>query len=528
MIENKLFINERRRLAQYSLISKDVRRGMPQKISLCKLNSFSIYKKITSRGNFSLYFPAFRKNPYQTGGIMQTSTQTRTLIFRVIVSLIGLNCAFFAAYQISFNNLFYLREASREADYKLLFITANLLTIIINLLPVRRAANGFRNYAFFLVSYMALIVFHQGYEYSRMFHLYFLAGLFVYVSLARYGNLSGLLEKHLLPKNLERKVLIIGEKIEQSITQYINNRQGNYKCIGFLTDVKKSGENPHELYLGKIGEIEEILYRYSIDEVIISTSLLPVEKIDRIISAAEKYHVTVSVLPPYFQFLSQQTCQTEHWMGVPVTLIYHSKLAMKSYQISKRVLDIGVSLFFLIAAFPIFFLIVAPAIWLSNKGPIFFRQLRKGYKQEPFFCYKFRTMNVGSKTDELQQAQRQDPRVTAVGRTLRNTSIDEIPQFLNVLAGNMSLVGPRPHMVEHDEMYEKSIERYNVRFVTKPGITGWAQINGLRGSTEKPGQMQKRIEYDLWYIQNWSIRLDLKILILTAVTMLFKSDPNAY
>lgn len=137
-------------------------------------------------------------------------------------------------------------------------------------------------------------------------------------------------------------------------------------------------------------------------------------------------------------------------------------------------------------------------------------------------------MKESSKAVEIQQARRQDPRVTAIGRTLRNTSIDEIPQFLNVLTGKMSIVGPRPHMVEHDEMYEKTIERYNVRFVTKPGITGWAQINGFRGATEKPGLMQKRIEYDLWYIKNCSIWLDLKIIAMTAVSLLFKGDPNAY
>ena len=213
---------------------------------------------------------------------------------------------------------------------------------------------------------------------------------------------------------------------------------------------------------------------------------------------------------------------------MPVTAIYHSKLAVKSYQVIKRILDICVSLFFLAAVFPFLFLIVAPAIWLSNKGPIFFKQLRTGHKQAPFFCYKFRTMKVGNKTDEVQQARKQDPRVTLIGRTLRNTSIDEIPQFLNVLAGNMSIVGPRPHMVEHDEMYEKAIAFYNVRFMTKPGITGWAQVNGFRGATEKPGLMQKRIEYDLWYIKNWTIWLDLKIIVLTAVSLLFKGDPNAY
>lgn len=459
---------------------------------------------------------------------MQTNTGTRNLVFKLVVSLIGLNCALFTAYQISFNNLFAFRETNFEADYKLLFITANLLTLIIHLLPSRRTANNLRNYAIFTVSYMALIIFYQGYEYSRMFHLYFLVGFFVYGIFLKYINLTGLLEKYLLPNSFERKVIMIGENLDESMVQYINKRQGHYKFIGFLSDKKQSRLDMRELCLGQIADLENILYGRSVDEVIISTSLLTVEKIDEIIKAAEKYHTTVNVLPPYFQFLAEQACQTEHWMGVPVTAIYHSKLTVKPYQISKRILDICVSLFFLTTVFPIFFLIVAPAIWLSNTGPIFFKQLRKGYKQAPFFCYKFRTMTVSDKFSELQQAKKIDPRVTVIGRTLRNTSIDEFPQFFNVLTGNMSLVGPRPHMVEHDDLYEKSISRYNVRFVTKPGITGWAQINGHRGSTEKPGQMEKRIEHDLWYIKNWSIRLDLKILLMTASSLIFKKDPNAY
>lgn len=459
---------------------------------------------------------------------MQASAETRNLIFRLVVSLIGLNCAFFIAYQISFNNIFYSREISSQADYKLLFITANLLTVIISLLPTRRVENSLRNYGLFIVSYMALIIFHQGYEYSRMFHLYFLTVLFVFINLFKYQNLAGLLEKYLLPNSLERRVLVIGESSVEPINKYLKTRPGRFKCVGVLSNKKPQYLPSETKFLGKIGELEEILYRNGIDDVIISTSLLPVEQIDQIIKISEKYQTTVSVLPPYFQFLSNQNCQTEHWLGVPVTSIYHSKLAFKSYQITKRILDIGFSLFFLSVVFPFLCLVVAPAIWLSNRGPIFFKQLRTGQKQEPFFCYKFRTMKESSKSVEIQQAKRQDPRVTAIGRTLRNTSIDEIPQFLNVLAGKMSIVGPRPHMVEHDEMYEKTIERYNVRFVTKPGITGWAQINGFRGATEKPGLMQKRIEYDLWYIKNCSIWLDLKIIVMTAVSLIFKGDPNAY
>ena len=136
-------------------------------------------------------------------------------------------------------------------------------------------------------------------------------------------------------------------------------------------------------------------------------------------------------------------------------------------------------------------------------------------------------MRLGYEREEVVQAKEQDPRVTIIGNTLRKTSLDEVPQFLNVLFGNMSIVGPRPHMVAHDEIYEKIIERYNVRFVTKPGITGWAQINGYRGATEDDSLMEKRIEHDLWYIKNWSIGLDIKIMFLTISSML-KCDKNAY
>src|SRR5204862_934185 len=121
---------------------------------------------------------------------------------------------------------------------------------------------------------------------------------------------------------------------------------------------------------------------------------------------------------------------------------------------------------------------------LTTRGPIFFKQLRKGYKQKPFFCYKFRTMKCDADNDQRIQAKRHDSRTTIVGESLRKSSLDEVPQFWNVLSGTMSVVGPRPHMVEHDELFEKHIDKYNVRFVTKPGITGWAQVNGLRGSVE--------------------------------------------
>ena len=191
----------------------------------------------------------------------------------------------------------------------------------------------------------------------------------------------------------------------------------------------------------------------------------------------------------------------------------------------KRAFDIIVSLTVLIVS-PIVFIPVAIAIKLSSAGPVFFKQKRTGYRGKEFDCYKFRTMNTSHET-ESQQATREDPRVTRVGRFLRHYSIDELPQFYNVLKGDMSIVGPRPHMVEHTSAYREIVEKYMVRHIVKPGITGWAQVRGYRGQTDELWMMEKRVECDVWYAENWNFMLDMKIILLTVINV-FKGDKNAY
>jgi len=161
---------------------------------------------------------------------------------------------------------------------------------------------------------------------------------------------------------------------------------------------------------------------------------------------------------------------------------------------------------------------IAVAVKLSSPGPVFFRQSRKGVNGTPFQIYKFRTMVVHTEEPgQLTQAKRRDPRVTNVGAFLRRTSLDELPQFLNVLRGEMSVVGPRPHALQHDEQYKDLVHGYMCRYRIKPGITGWAQINGYRGETEAIDKMQGRVELDLNYIENWTFGLDLKIVLMTIV-----------
>jgi putative colanic acid biosynthesis UDP-glucose lipid carrier transferase len=191
----------------------------------------------------------------------------------------------------------------------------------------------------------------------------------------------------------------------------------------------------------------------------------------------------------------------------------------------KRAFDILFSSFVILFIFPFILPLLAIAIRYDSPGPIFFKQLRPGKKNKLFDCYKLRTMYV-NKSSELQ-ATKNDSRITRVGQFLRKTSLDELPQFFNVLLGNMSVVGPRPNMISQLEEYSKTISNYRVRHFVTPGITGYAQINGFRGETKEAGLMEKRVEYDVQYIENWTLTLDLKIIFLTVWNM-FKGEKNAY
>jgi putative colanic acid biosynthesis UDP-glucose lipid carrier transferase len=198
---------------------------------------------------------------------------------------------------------------------------------------------------------------------------------------------------------------------------------------------------------------------------------------------------------------------------MPVVSIFESPFQGLSGWV-KRLEDIALSIVILsLIAVPMLF--IALAVKVTSKGPVFFVQRRYGLGGRPISVLKFRTMRVAEDGGTIKQAQRNDPRVTPLGAFLRRTSLDELPQFLNVLAGSMSVVGPRPHAVAHNELYRSQIHGYMLRHKVKPGITGWAQVNGWRGETDTVEKMQRRIEHDLYYINNWSFLWDMKIIFLT-------------
>lgn len=211
---------------------------------------------------------------------------------------------------------------------------------------------------------------------------------------------------------------------------------------------------------------------------------------------------------------------------IPVLYIRDEPLLQSENKLIKRAFDFICSTFFLCTFYPFIYLIVGCIIKITSPGPIYFKQERSGENGEVFYCIKFRSMKLNKDSDKVQ-ATENDPRKTKFGNFLRKSNIDELPQFINVWKGDMSMVGPRPHMLKHTEMYSNLINKYMVRHLVKPGITGWAQVTGFRGETKELSQMEGRVKKDIWYIENWSFLLDLRIILKTVINIML-GDKNAY
>lgn len=211
---------------------------------------------------------------------------------------------------------------------------------------------------------------------------------------------------------------------------------------------------------------------------------------------------------------------------VPYLSLYNEPLSLIENRLIKRTFDFVVSLTFLCTLFPIILAVVAIVTKTTMPGPLFFRQKRTGLNGKEFYCLKFRSMKVNKDADTLQTT-KNDPRKTKWGNIMRKTNIDELPQFINVLLGQMSIVGPRPHMVKHTDDYSKLIDNYMVRHYIKPGITGWSQVNGFRGETKYLSQMEGRVAGDIWYLEHWSVWLDIYIMYKTVANVIV-GDKQAF
>jgi putative colanic acid biosynthesis UDP-glucose lipid carrier transferase len=325
--------------------------------------------------------------------------------------------------------------------------------------------------------------------------------------------------------DLKRVIIVGAGKNGMELYRIMKNELDyGFTVVGFFDDnVALKDVLPN--YLGNTNEVNDYVFRHAIDEIYCTLPGTQGEKILNLLNFAEKNMVRFYIVPEFYRNVKKSLIM-EMMESIPLLSIRREPLQATYNRALKRAFDIIFSLFILIAIYPFLYLIIGTLIKMTSPGPILFKQKRTGLYGQEFECYKFRTMRKNPEADTTQAA-KDDPRKTRLGDYLRKTNLDEFPQFLNVLAGNMSVVGPRPHMLKHTEEYSALIDKYMVRHLVKPGVTGWAQVTGYRGETKTLEQMDGRVKRDVWYIENWSFFLDLKIIVVTIFNM-FKGERNAY
>lgn len=298
-----------------------------------------------------------------------------------------------------------------------------------------------------------------------------------------------------------------------------------YSLQGFISG-EASDVPEGQQYLGDYGSLRTVLEEKDIKDVYccLNPSDSP-ELVNDIIRTCENAFVNFFYVPNLEGYLNRSMSMSE--IGHVVVMNLRDEPLSKPWNaFVKRFFDIVISIVFLCTLFPLFYIFAAIGIKLSSPGPVFFKQKRTGYKGEPFTLLKFRSMKVNADADRVM-ATRDDPRKTKFGDFLRRTSIDELPQFINVLRGEMSIIGPRPHMEMDTKRYTQLVDEFMVRHAVKPGLSGWAQVNGCRGEHKELRDMEDRVRKDIWYIEHWSLGLDVKIFIMTILQIL-KGDERAY
>ncbi len=373
-----------------------------------------------------------------------------------------------------------------------------------------------------LVTFSELFYFHN---LNRMGFLTFFLNFIILTLIYRIVAIQYLRKLRKSGNNFRNVIIVgsedMGKEIYNALTADLS--QG-YKVLGYFDD-KKGDTGIVAQYLGPVRQLYEFVITNSVQEVYVALRDFSSIEIRQMISFCERNLIRIKFVPDYKLFKETNSVSIDFYGNVPVVSLREEPLEIPMNRLKKRFFDITFSLLVILFIFPWLFPILMILVKLSSPGPIFFKQKRTGEGNREFYCWKFRSMRM-NKDSDLRQASANDDRITKIGKFLRKTNLDEMPQFFNVLIGNMSVVGPRPHMVKHTNEYSEVIDNYLVRHFARPGITGWAQTNGLRGETKSVEKMAKRIEYDIWYIENWSFLLELKIIYFTVRNM-FVGDKNA-
>ncbi len=388
------------------------------------------------------------------------------------------------------------------------------------------------NLIYFIIVYMMLLIAMLSFVDVNMLSLKFVlvTSSIIWLLLVVWRLSCRVLVKKIrtLGRN-SRTIIFVGasQNMVDLYREILNDPSTGYKVLGYIDNSKNDnlGSLP---YLGDMS----VLYDYltenhtNIDMLFYASTSSDVDNARKLINFCDNHIIRFYQVPNLYSYFRREL-KLELMGDIPVLYVREEPLLNPFNRFIKRSFDIVAACLFLFTIFPFIYIIVGTIIKITSPGPIFFKQKRNGLDGKEFFCYKFRSMKVNNDADKVQ-ATKNDPRKYPFGNFMRRTNIDELPQFINVLNGTMSIVGPRPHMVKHTEEYGALIDKYMVRHLAKPGITGWAQVKGCRGETKELYQMEERIEKDIWYVENWSFLLDLRIIFMTAFNMFFTKEENAY
>ncbi len=431
---------------------------------------------------------------------------------------------------ISSLSLFFFKELNLNCLYYLLYQTFSwiIIALIVRFYevyrfttPVEIISKLCKQFSIFLLVVIAFFPFAKTVVFSGKAIAFFMIISFLLIILIKYFLFFYLKKYRIVTGGNYRNAVIIGYSPESiKLKEVFETRQDyGYRFQGFFSDKKQNPE-----VKGKIEDLKQYVLDNKIDEIYCSLNEISNEKLKDLVEFADDNNKTIKFIPDSKEIYSKNL-KIDYYELFPVLSLQKTQLHQPIIKIIKRGFDVVFSLLVIFLLLSWLIPVLALFIKIETKGPVFFKQGRPGLDEEEFFCYKFRSMHINKTTES--EASKNDPRVTKTGKFMRKTSIDELPQFLNVLLGEMSVVGPRPHLWSQNKAYATKIKKYMVRHYVKPGITGLAQVKGFRGEIETDEDMINRIKLDVFYIENWSIVMDFKIIIQTVINIV-KGEEKAY
>ncbi|MFV5690793.1 undecaprenyl-phosphate glucose phosphotransferase [Flavobacterium sp. LT1R49] len=431
---------------------------------------------------------------------------------------------------ISVLSLFIFKELDLDIEYYLIYQAIGWITAAFFIrfyeiyrftTPIEIISKIIKQGVLFLLIIIAFFPFSNRVVFSGEVIVMFISSVMVLIMISKFSLFYYLKEYRIITGSNYRSAVIIGytpEAIQLKDLFETRNDYG-YRFLGYFSD-KKSNQN----IKGKLADLKPFIIENCVDEIYCSLNEISNEYLKDLIDFADENNKTIKFIPDTKEIFSKNL-KIDYYDFFPVLSLNKTMLHEPSTKVFKRIFDIVFSITIIVFLLSWLIPLLAILIKLESRGPVFFKQGRPGIDENEFFCYKLRSMKINKKTET--EASKNDPRVTRIGKFMRKTSMDEMPQFLNVLLGDMSVVGPRPHLWAQNKVYGNKVKKYMVRHYVKPGITGLAQVKGFRGEIETEGDMINRIKFDVFYIENWSLILDLKIIFQTVVNI-FKGEEKAY